>query len=414
MKLNGQPPGEKPRSGPDHPASGHRPAGTAGGRRGKGTIGIGMIGCGGMGRIVPRTVRKRSRRVVTAAICDPEEKSRSAALKELNPGARVYRDYRELVRAPEVDWVLVASWNCHHRAHAVAAFEAGKDVFCQKPLATNLEDCLAIKEAWEKSGRVFFIGFVLRFAPYYRKIRRLLDRGAVGDIISLEFNETLEFNHGGFIMGDWRRLKKYAGSHLLEKCCHDIDLANWFVGSLPRRVASFGGLDFFTPDNQRHIERLGRDRKNRPAYRSWGGLIDKNPFTSDKDIIDNQVAIIEYENNVRAAFHTNCNAGIPERRMYILGTEGALRADLLRGTIEVGRIGFRNRVKKYRFRVRGGHAGGDAVLGRALAACMTRGEEPGAGMEDALKASITCFAIDRAMESGRVVDLGPAWEKAGL
>ncbi len=410
MKLDGQLAGEKPRPGPDRSPSGWR---APGGKGQKKTIGIGMIGCGGMGRVVPRAVRKRTRRVVTTDLCDPEEQSLSAALEELNPDARIHRDYRELVRAPEVDWVLIASWNRDHRDHAVAAFEAGKDVFCQKPLATSLEDCLAIKRAWEKSGRVFFIGFVLRFAPHYRKIRRLLDRGAVGEIISLEFNETLEFNHGGFIMGDWRRLKKYAGSHLLEKCCHDIDLANWFVGSRPRRVASFGGLDFFVPKNRRHIERLGRDRKDRPAYRSWGGMIDRNPFTSDKDIVDNQVAIIEYENNVRAAFHTNLNAGIPERRMYILGTEGALRADLLRGTIEVGRIGFRDRVKKYRLRVRGGHAGGDAVLGRVLADCMTRGGEPGVGMEDALRASVACFGIDRAMETGRVVDLGPDWERAG-
>ncbi|MDP8236736.1 MAG: Gfo/Idh/MocA family oxidoreductase [Candidatus Erginobacter occultus] len=389
-----------------------RPRGS--GRQKEKTIGMGLIGCGGMGRVVPRIARKREKRVATTALCDPEERSLAAGLKELNPAARVYPDYRELVRAPEVDWVLIASWNADHCAHAVAAFEAGKDVFCQKPLATNLEDCLAIKAAWEKSGRAFFIGFVLRFAPHYQKIRRLLDRGVIGDIISLEFNETLEFNHGGFIMGDWRRLKKYAGSHLLEKCCHDIDLVNWYVGSLPRRVASFGGLDFFIPENRRHLDRLGKSSKGLPAYRSWGGLIDRNPFTSDKDIVDNQVAIIEYENNVRATFHTNCNAGIPERRMYILGTEGAIRADLLRGTIEVGRIGFRSRIRKYRLRVRGGHAGGDAVLGRALAACMTRGDEPPAGMMEALEASIACFAIDQAMESGRVVDLRPLWEKAGI
>ncbi len=51
----------------------------------------------------------------------------------------------------------------------------------------------------------------------------------------MEFNETLDFNHGGYIMGDWRRLQRYSGTHLLEKCCHDIDLVNWITGSLAGR-----------------------------------------------------------------------------------------------------------------------------------------------------------------------------------
>ena len=109
-------------------------------------------------------------------------------------------------------------------------------MFCQKPLATTLADCLAMREAWQASGRMFIIGFSLRYAPHYRKIKELLDQGAVGRIVSMEFNETLDFNHGGYIMGDWRRLQRYSGTHLLEKCCHDIDLVNWIMGSLAARA----------------------------------------------------------------------------------------------------------------------------------------------------------------------------------
>jgi len=87
------------------------------------------------------------------------------------------------------------------------------------------------------TGRLFNIGLTLRYSPHYRKIKQLLESGAVGDIISMEFNETLDFNHGGYIMGNWRRLREYAGTHLLEKCCHDIDLVNWMVGSRARHVS---------------------------------------------------------------------------------------------------------------------------------------------------------------------------------
>jgi predicted dehydrogenase len=309
---------------------------------------------------------------------------------------------------------MIASWNCFHREHTVAAFKAGKHVFCQKPLATNLADAMAMHRAWKKSGKMFNIGFTLRYSPHYRKIRQLIEEGAIGDLISMEFNETLDFNHGGYIMGDWRRLRKNAGTHLLEKCCHDIDLVNWMVGSLACRVASFGGLNFFTPANEKHMTRLGSDSRGRKAYCTWPGLICENPFTSDKDIVDNQVAIIEFVNGVRASFHANCNSGIPERRMVLCGTEGAIRADVLTGSIELRRIGFDTKIEQVPAGVSGGHGGGDDVLAGELAESMLHGKPPSVGLDAGLKSAITCFGIDKAMDTGRVVDMMPIWKRAGL
>jgi len=375
------------------------------------SIGIGMVGCGAMGRLVAREVLRQSEGIELRGLFDPEEKSIQATLAELNPKAKVYRDYHSLVKSPDVDWVMIASWNCHHRDQTIAAFDAGKDVFCQKPLATNIEDCLAMCRAWKKSGRKFNIGFTLRYSPHYRKVKELLDSGFVGQIISLEFNETLDFNHGGYIMGDWRRLTKYAGTHLLEKCCHDIDLVNWMARSRARMVASFGGIDFFTPTNTQHINRVGQNSEGRDAYRTWSSLIGLNPFTSDKDIIDNQVAIIEYENGVRATFHANCNAGIPERRMYILGSEGAIRADVISGIIEAKRIGFDTKIERFDTGVFGNHGGGDEVLGKELVESMLKGTEPKVGLVDGFNSSVTCFAIDTSMETGKVVKLDPYWRR---
>ncbi|HAU39171.1 MAG TPA: gfo/Idh/MocA family oxidoreductase [Phycisphaerales bacterium] len=374
-------------------------------------IGIGVIGCGGMGRTIVAELLRQNERLQVRGLFDPDKRSVKAALDSCCPGAKVYRDYRSLVASSDIDWVMIASWNCYHREQAIAAFEAGKDVFCQKPLATNLEDCLAMCRAWKKSGRMFSIGFTLRYSPHYRKIKELLDGGTIGDIVSMEFNETLDFNHGGYIMGDWRRLTKYAGTHLLEKCCHDIDLANWMVGSDASRVASFGGLDFFVPRNRKHIKRLGKNEKGLEAYRTWGGMVNVDPFTSHKDIVDNQVAIIEYANGVRATFHTNCNSGIPERRMYIVGTEGAIRADVIAGTIETRRIGFGTKSEKVDVGVSGGHGGGDAVLCRELAASMLDRVPPTTGLTDGLKSAAVCFALDKALETGRVVSLQSYWRR---
>ncbi len=372
-------------------------------------IKVGLIGCGSRLRGLAGMLLNQSDNISIAGCFDPLADSIERARSELNPEAPVYENYEDMLARNDIDWVMIGSYNNQHREQVVAAFEAGKDVFCEKPLATTWDDCLAMRRAWLQSGRRFSIGFTLRYSPHYRKVHELIEEGRIGDIISLEFNETLEFNHGGYIMGDWRRKREYAGSHLLEKCCHDIDLANWMTASRAWRVASFGGLNFYKPENAHHIDRIGYNQKGEQAYRAWPGTVTLNPFTSDKDIVDNQVAVIEYDNGIRATFHTNCNAGIPERRMYICGSEGTIRADVMNGQLESRRIGWDTKLEKHSTGGSGGHGGGDQVLIKELHECMVNGSEPFTGLEDALNSAITCFAIDEAMDTGQVVDMTPYW-----
>lgn len=377
-------------------------------------IGIGVIGCGHMGRKVVNAVIQRDERLKVIALHDPHEGSIDQTKKLVGGSPAVCSTYEELISMPDVDWVMIASWNCHHCEQTVAAFEAGKHVFCQKPLATSTEDCIAMFDAWKRSGKSFTIGFSLRYSPLYRDLGKVIADGVVGDIISLEFNETLEFNHGGYIMGDWRRRREYAGTHLLEKCCHDIDLVNWMVGSMAVKVSSFGGLNFFKPKNAHHMEHLGKNERGDNAFQSWPGLHRMNPFTSDKDIFDNQVAILEFANGVRASFHANCCAGIQERRMYIIGTEGAVIADLVTGRIEHKRVGWDTELVVVRDYVTEGHGGGDEVLADELVDTMKNGTPPAASFEEGLKSAITCFAIDEAADTNQVVDVRPYWEQAGV
>ena len=378
---------------------------------------IGMIGCGSRLRGVTSLVKKASDRIDVAALCDPSEKSIRATRESLAPDATVYEDYHELVRDPAVDWVFIGSWNCFHKDHAVAAFEAGKHVFCEKPLATTVADCLAMRDAWKKSGRMFSIGFTLRYSPHYVRLKEIMESGVLGRIISMEFNETLEFNHGGYIHADWRRKTEWAGTHLLEKCCHDVDLVNWMIGSTAKRVASFGGCDFFRPENLHYMEEYGRNGDGRQAFQTWPlhtpGV---DPFTAQKDIVDNQVGIIEFANGVRSTFHTNCSTAtsMSERRMYLCGTEGTLRADVIRGVIEMATLGFGTSVEDRSTVAKGGHGGGDNILGESVAASMLMGAAPRASLEEGLRSAFTCFGMDESMETGRIVEMAPYWERAGI
>src|SRR6185295_9261178 len=109
-----------------------------------------------------------------------------------------------------------------------------------------------------------------------------------------------------------------------------------------------------------------------------------------KDIFDNQVVILEFANAVRATFHTNCSTGILERRMYICGTEGTLRADVITGKIELQRIGFDTALEDRSTTASGGHGGGDHVLVDSLLKSMFEGAAPCTSLEDGLKSALTC------------------------
>lgn len=369
-----------------------------------------------MGRYVAGLVQQKSNEVNFTSLYDPDDRSVSRTREYLGFGGNICRSVEELLSG-DCDWVMIASWNVFHAEQSIAAFRAGKNVFCQKPLATSLKECLAMRDAWKVSGKQFVIGFTLRYSPHYRRLKQLVESGAIGDVISMDFNETLPFNHGGYIMGDWRRRRENAGSHVLEKCCHDIDIANWIVGSRARRVASFGGTDFFVPSNAHHIERLGKNDAGKDAYRVRKGLIGEHPFTADKDIVDNQVVILEYDNNVRATFHMNSNAAIPERRMYICGTQGAIRSDVISGKIELQRIGFETELEDHSTDTSGMHGGGDDVLATELVTAMSeRTAMSGrtamsAGICEGLAAAVTCFAIDDALDQSEVVDLADYWDQ---
>lgn len=374
---------------------------------------VGLIGAGAMGRHVADLVCQASEHLEVSHVFDPDPIAIDFCRETFNTDFETCASV-EAVLASKCDWVMIASMNCDHAQQTIAAFEAGKHVFCQKPLATTFADCLAMRDAWHQSGRQFVIGFTLRYSPHYRAIKALLEAGAIGEVISLEFNETLHFNHGGFIHGDWRRDSALAGSHVLEKCCHDIDIVNWLLESRARKVASFGGTNFFLPHNAHHIDRLGPSRSGQPAYsrvQRSNGRRGENPFTAEKDLLDNQVVILEYESDVRATFHMNSNTAIPERRLYLCGTEGTIRADVLTDTIEVQKIGYGTEVQVINSGTPGMHGGGDPILAQELIELMDgKRTTPAAGIDAGLIAAATCFAIDDAVQDGMVVELERYWQ----
>ncbi len=378
------------------------------------TIGIAVIGCGGRQRTLLKTLLADSPQLKVVGFLDPSEAAIAEAQAVCGGNVPVCESFDALLADDAVDWVMIGTPNFLHCEQSVAAMRAGKHVFCEKPLATTIDDCLLIDRVRTETGARFVMGFNMRYSPHYRKLHEIIRNGDIGDVINFEMNETLSFNHGSHTSQGWRGQRATSGSMLLEKCCHDIDIANWLADSLPARVASFGGRNFFRPEYAGQIERIGPDpATGTPAFHRHNRRKLHSPFNNDHDVFDNQVVIIEYTNGMRMSFFLNCMAAHQQRRSFICGSEGSIVADALRGEVRVRPLGWNQPEIHYDTHGKGGHGGADPILTDQLARCMLDGEEPKVSLREGLISAVTCLAIDQAAETHQVVELEPLWAKLG-
>jgi predicted dehydrogenase len=213
-------------------------------------------------------------------------------------------------------------------------------------------------------------------------------------------------------MMNWRRNSKYSGPHILEKCCHDIDLINWFTNSLPSRVTSFGGNDFFIPENKNLKDKYILEDGKTSYFDGWPGKPQEEecPFSSEKDIVDNQVAILEYRNNIRVCFQATCSNAIPERRMYFSCSEGTIIAESYSGEVQWKKIGGELNMLSM---AKGSHGGGDQFIMQEFLDSIRSGSEPKCGGNEGLNSTVSALAIEDSRLKNQIIDLEPVWEKLG-
>lgn len=145
---------------------------------------IAVIGCGGIAnqKHLP-ALKNQSDKCEIVAFCDIIKERAEKACEEYGvQGARVYEDYRELLKEKEIDVVHVCTPNVSHCPITCDAFEAGKHVMCEKPMAANTEDAQKMLEAWRASGKKFTIGYQNRFREDTQTLKRACEAGDLGEI----------------------------------------------------------------------------------------------------------------------------------------------------------------------------------------------------------------------------------------
>lgn len=176
------------------------------------------------------------------AIAEPNARRREAFARRYRiPDAMQFTDH-EAVFARErfADFVVVATPDRAHVAPALRALECGYDVLLEKPMAVGADDCEALVAAAERSGRLLQICHVLRYAPFFARMKEIVDSGELGRVVTIQHAENVSHYHyaHSYVRGLYRN-REASSPMILAKSCHDLDLLYWLAGGAePVRLTS--------------------------------------------------------------------------------------------------------------------------------------------------------------------------------
>ncbi len=411
-----------------------------------------IAGTGGRGRITYAPYAKKfpeQMRLIAAADRIPERLEEMRQEYGLEQD-KCFSSVEEMFAQPRLaDMAFICTQDADHVRHACLALDKGYDVLLEKPVSADIAQCRQLLDKAEKLGRSVTVCHVLRYAPFYQKLKSLLEEGALGEIISIQASENVGYWHQAhsFVRGNWRRSGD-TSPMILAKCCHDMDLLVWLTGSRCRRISSMGGLSFFRQENAPQgapdycmegcpvkdqcpydaekiyvtdtltgydtngagwMQRAVYGGTDREGLRAALGTspYGRCVFRCDNDVVDNQSVTMEMESGVTISFHM---CGLNQRNyrtIHIMGTGGDISGDLEEETLVLNRFGKEPEVIRMNVEETiSGHGGGDY----RMLADMFRARSQGQGTLTSLRQSLESHYMAMAAESsrlagGRLVDV---------
>lgn len=204
-----------------------------------GKLSIGLIGAGRAGMIHARNLRASVPHAALTTVADPVEAAARAACEELE---RFETDYRRILADETVDAVVVVTPTKYHCEIVLEAARAGKHILCEKPMAMTVEECAAMEAETARCGVKLQMAFMRRFDQSFMQAKRVVDSGAVGDVVMVRSN-----TRGPSIPKPWMYDISKSNGPLAEVNSHDIDTLRWFTGSEFASLYAIGG-NYRCPD----------------------------------------------------------------------------------------------------------------------------------------------------------------------
>ena len=213
-------------------------------------FGVVILGMGYRGRVYAQWALEHPEDVRVLAIAEPAEAVRERWGRKLGlPEEACFSDWHRALEVPGAECSIVALPDRLHFPAAMAALARGHHLLLEKPVGATWDECVALDAAVRESGRLVQVGHILRFTPYYRKIRELIAGGTLGEVVSIRHLEPVGYWKAAmaFCRGTWGNTTK-STPMIVQKCSHDFDLFSWWIGRRCLSVQSFGSLRHFRPE----------------------------------------------------------------------------------------------------------------------------------------------------------------------
>ena len=411
-------------------------------------LGAGNRGFDAYGR---HALQTEELRFAAVADSDSAKLERFGAVHGIPVSAR-FLDWREAVafaQTQRLEAAFICLPDALHEDAALACLQADLNVMLEKPAANSLSGTRRVLRAVESSSRVVMLGYVLRFTPFFQTLQRVIQSGALGQVVTIDWRENVSSMHyaHSYVRGNWRNTQE-SSPMILAKCSHDLDLLGWLTGLQVTKASSFGGLQHFRVEHapegapQRCLEGCPveetcsfyapkvylTDNTGWPASvisadssleaRTQAlptGPYGRCVYHCDNDVVDHQVAILELQGGASATFAMHGHSGQEGRSLRIDGTRATLRGvfsatkqelRLEKHDVATAQSGAGELIPiEAALGMSGsGHGGGDAGLTRAFVEAV----QQGARVDPApyLESHLLAFALeDSRLNGGRVVDL---------
>lgn len=386
-----------------------------------GAVGFGVVGLGGRAQTLIKIVRDHPRARLVH-LCDAKgavvEKQRHGFPPEEAARLTFSTDYATLLADPVVEAVVITTPDGTHERLAVAAFDAGKHVFLEKPVGITLEEMSHVLATAVSSGKQFQVGYQGRHIPFFKSVKQILDRGEAGPVGRPLFVQANELYYGGYhYFRSWWRFKENTGGVMVQKICHDCDLMYWYFGR-PARVSCFGSNMEFAPGNAPtgSTARLCRDcppDQHCPYYIQNDDTVstktDQCVYNADHDVVDNTQVLIQFESGLVATIgmHFFPSKAQNSRFLKISGSKGDLWGKVKEDFVLVNPRFDRTRDHQHGFMYQIPPARYPPAkhLFDALIAGITTGTPVEPGVEGAYWSMLLVVGAQRAMETRQVVEI---------
>ncbi|MFS0726529.1 Gfo/Idh/MocA family protein [Paenibacillus sp. 1P07SE] len=406
---------------------------------------LALIGAGQRGTIYADYAHPQA---AIVAVIEPDTKRRQAAAAAYAiPAEMQFAAVEDFYRLGKMcDAVIISSMDRDHYSQAMAALDLGYDILLEKPISPSPQETLDIQRRAYETGCRVIVCHVLRYTNFFAEIKRIIESGELGRIITIQHDENIGNYHmaHSFVRGNWRR-QDLASPLVMQKSCHDMDILAWLVDSEAKRISSYGGLTYFKEENAPEGSsdrclgcpaaascRFDAVKAYLPIRGQWPATVvspdqseegllqalETSPYgrcvyRCDNDVCDNQVSLIEFKNGVTVTFNLSGFTNKMYRTIKIMCEHGEIRGDDSQNLIEVTRFSSNaaDRVEQRLIRpaaVTGGHNGGDAGLMKDFLAILGSRDSAGASLSSidrSVESHLMAYAAERARVTGETMDM---------